>query len=231
MVAVPGLPLGVAGHRPLTTTRARFDEVDRAVGVDDLVFNYRLQERVALTREPDYQHLERWTVSVVLGDGTGQPAEDVGYVHVIVINLEAGRDIIDLIDRASGQWVDAAGADHATTSPERGQEQASGDVGPVQASHTLLLDRVWVEPRYRGHGFGPLIAAVVLSRLGRGCHMVACYPAPFVGERRPEDRDREIQALCRIWAKVGFVHFGGGVWTLDLQVTDLQATVRRLQTP
>ncbi|MDQ1568786.1 MAG: hypothetical protein QOF96_3666, partial [Actinomycetota bacterium] len=66
-------------------------------------------------------------------------------------------------------------------------------------------------------------------RLGRGCHLAACYPAPFEETSdEPADRARAVEALGRVWSKVGFRHWRDGVWMLDLTTTDMQATLARL---
>ena len=45
---------------------------------------------------------------------------------------------------------------------------------------------------------------------------------------RPEDRARAVEALGRVWSKVGFRHWRDGVWMLDLGTHDLQATLAEL---
>jgi hypothetical protein len=92
----------------------------------------------------------------------------------------------------------------------------------------LVLDRLWIEPAYRGNGLGPIVAACAILRLGRGCRLGACYPAPFETSQAPEDRDRAIEALGRIWAKVGFTPWNDGVWMLDLHTTVLRDALEGL---
>jgi GNAT superfamily N-acetyltransferase len=92
----------------------------------------------------------------------------------------------------------------------------------------MVLDRVWVRPDYRGNGLGPIIAAAVIQRLGRGCHLAACYPAPFEETDDPADRDRAVAALGRLWATVGFRQWGDGVWMLAPQEHDTHAALAEL---
>ncbi|MFN2502824.1 MAG: GNAT family N-acetyltransferase [Acidimicrobiales bacterium] len=163
-----------------------------------LVFTYALEEPVSLS-QPTHRHLERWVVTVTNGDRERTDSGiTIGDAQVLIVNLEAGQDVRAFADTASGEW----------------REQTEGGPG---SSHVLVLERVWVDPAYRGHGLGPIIAATVVDRLGRGCHLAACYPAPFAGDCRPEDREQEIEALGRIWAKVGFQPWRDGVWMLDLE--------------
>lgn len=167
-----------------------------------LAFRYTLEERVSRDTFAMLRHLERWEVTVRIDDPChDQHGRTIGEASVVILNVEAGRDVCDLTDPVLGDWKEIVGTDP----PVRGE----GD-------HLLVLDRVRVEPDYRGNGLGPIIAQAVIDRLGRGCRRAACFPAPFEGACRPEDHDREVAALGRIWARVGFRHWAGGVWMLDL---------------
>lgn len=184
---------------------------------DDLVLAYRLEERVPLDAA-SYRHVERWEVSVLLDRHvSGESPVDIGYAHVLVFNLEDGVDIGDLVDHAAGTWVDV---DTPSVAPHL-VEQADG--------HVLLLDRVWLHGDHRGRGLGPIVGAAVIARLGRGCHLAACFPAPFDDtDLRAEDRDRAVEALGRVWSKVGFRHWRDGVWMLDLAANDVHSTLVEL---
>jgi len=94
-----------------------------------------------------------------------------------------------------------------------------------------VLDRVFIEPDVRGRGLGPIVAALVIGRLRRGCHLAVCFPAPFEGPRREEDRESSIAALGQIWATVGFQPRPDGVWVLNLEDDTLRAATERLLTP
>ena len=61
--------------------------------------------------------------------------------------------------------------------------------------------------------------------------MAVCFPAPFDGPRREEDRESSIAALGRIWATVGFQPRPDGVWVLDLEDDTLRVATERLLTP
>ena len=185
---------------------------------------YQLEERIPLDTGLPSRHVERWAVSVLLERAaTGDGRVEIGYAHVLVFTLEPGRDIGDLADRASGTWIDVESPADATRLPS--------DLGDYlgRTGHILLLDRVWLEPDQRGRGFGPIVAAAAIGRLGRGCHLAACYPAPFEAPSQPpEDRARAVEALGRVWSKVGFRHWRDGVWMLDLNASDIHATLVEL---
>jgi GNAT superfamily N-acetyltransferase len=190
--------------------------------VASLLLDYHLEEHVALDASATYRHVERWAVSVLIDGGA-----EIGYVKVLVFNLEPGIDIGDLADQASGTWIDVV--------------TASGGPGADRPdSHVLLLDRVWLDPDHRGQGLGPIVAAAVIERLGRGCGLAACFPAPFEdpSEDRPQgpdgrfqgpdDRDRAIEKLSKVWSTVGFTHWRDGVWLIDLQASDAHAALAKL---
>jgi GNAT superfamily N-acetyltransferase len=192
--------------------------------VGDLVLTYRLEERVPLDAGAPSPHIERWTVSVLLDDPAGgDDRVEIGYAQVLVFTLEPGRDIGELADRVSGTWIDIEARPGAPRLPP----DLAGGSGST--SHIVLLDRVWLQPDHRGHGLGPIVAAAAIARLGRGCHLAACYPAPFEGAPRPpEDQARAVEALARVWSKVGFRHWRDGVWMLDLSTHDMNATLAEL---
>jgi hypothetical protein len=191
----------------------------------ELLLRYRLEDRIALDGGTGCPHIERWTVSVLERTAGGADPVEIGYAHVLVFTLEPGDDIGDLADLASGSWTEAGARPAASPLP-------AGLAGaPGGTSHILLLDRVWLDPEHRGGGLGPVVAAAAMARLGRGCHLAACYPAPFEGPSRPPaDQARAVEALGRVWSKVGFRHWRDGVWMLDLTTNDLQATLTGLLT-
>ena len=79
----------------------------------------------------------------------------------------------------------------------------------------LVLERVWVDPRYRGFGLGPVLAAVGLDALLPGCALAACAPAPTEGDLDGAERERAVAAIARTWESLGFEPFRDGIWILD----------------
>ena len=191
-----------------------------------LTFDYRLSEDVALAGEAWAHHIERWNVTVA-----GESGTPVGYVHVIILNLDGDVEVADLADATSGEWREPVVHDLARrTVGTRGPVGINPSVG-VLGAHVLVLDRVFIEPEFRGSGLGPIVAALVLGRLQRGCHFAVCFPAPFDGPRGEEERDRSVVALGRVWATVGFRARPDGVWVLDLQDDTLRLATERLLDP
>ena len=192
-----------------------------------IVLEYRVEEPVSLVDVPAFPRIERWTVSVLVDQSNGEDdRRHVGYARVIVLNLDAGVTLADLADTATGEWTEIAGAVEART--ERVVGGARGEDSEPAEARYLVLERLWIEPGFRGNGLGPVTACYAILRLGHGCRLAACYPAPFEASQGAEDRDRSIEALGRIWAKVGFTPWNEGVWMLDLHATDIRDQLRGL---
>jgi GNAT superfamily N-acetyltransferase len=210
----PGSDAGVAGPA-------------RRAAPNGIVLEYRLEEPVSLVDAPAFAHIERWTVSVLVDDPNAEDdRRDIGYARLIVLNLDAGITLADLADTASGDWVEVI---RPVVMPgDLAVADARDDDPEFAETSVLVLDRLWIEPDSRGNGLGPIIAAYAVLRLGRGCRLAACYPAPFEDVALDADRDRSIEALGSVWAKVGFTPWNNGVWMLDLHTTDLRDALERL---
>jgi hypothetical protein len=83
----------------------------------------------------------------------------------------------------------------------------------------LILDRVLIDPRYRGHYLGLKAAHALIDRLSMGCGMVALQPAPLVYPKlgataEPMSRSDEEELkesrrkLFRYWSLLGFRPYG-----------------------
>lgn len=187
-----------------------------------LVFLYEQQHFARAYRadgDPLDRFLRHWHVSVKTSDGEGGADDLVATADVVIVDLaeisEAGENVLWLLDGESGDLLTI------------GQQIFSDDgefVPDLERlallhSGVLLLDRVWVDPRFRGHGLGPFVTAIALDRLRLGCGFAACYPAPYEGDHDDEALKRAIAALGRTWAKVGFKRFRKGIWILDFGTT------------
>ncbi len=186
-----------------------------------IVLEYRLEELVSLVDAPAFPRIERWTVSVLVDQSNAEDdRRHIGHAQVIVLNLDAGVTLADLADTATGEWTEIAGTVAGRT--ERAAGGAGGEDSEPAGERYLLLERLWIEPDFRGNGLGPVTACYAILRLGHGCRLAACFPAPFEASQSAEDRDRSVEALGRIWAKVGFTPWRDGVWMLDLHTTDMR---------
>ncbi|MFI2315178.1 hypothetical protein [Streptomyces sp. CB00072] len=80
----------------------------------------------------------------------------------------------------------------------------------------LVMDRVILEPRWRGFGLGPVLAGAAIRRLSPGCTAVLCEPGSADGREMTEEQHQEAAAkLARVWSTIGFDPFQHGVHFLD----------------
>jgi len=81
----------------------------------------------------------------------------------------------------------------------------------------LIMDRVHLDPQWRGFGIGALAAAEAIRRLSPGCSAVACEPAPTDGDFEDDGPGfKAAQAkLAEVWESVGFSAFRDGIYLLD----------------
>lgn len=104
-----------------------------------------------------------------------------------------------LLDVASGQWDTAF------------EEALAHTVGDL-----LVMDRVILEPAWRGFGLGPVLAGAAIRRLSSDCVAVACEPGSADGRDLTGAQHREAAAkLAGTWSRIGFEPFADGVHILD----------------
>ncbi|MFP8959028.1 hypothetical protein ACLIYP_00360 [Streptomyces nanhaiensis] len=80
----------------------------------------------------------------------------------------------------------------------------------------LVMDRVVLEPDWRGFGLGPALAAAAIRRLSNGCAAVVCEPGSADGREMTETEHAAARRkLAAVWARCGFVPFHDGIHLLD----------------
>lgn len=80
----------------------------------------------------------------------------------------------------------------------------------------LVMERVILEPAWRGFGLGPVLAGTAIRRLSADCVAVACEPGSADGRDLSEAQHREAAArLADTWTRIGFESFADGVYILD----------------
>lgn len=95
------------------------------------------------------------------------------------------------------------------------------------------MDRVTLDPPWRGHGLAAVLACEAISRLMVGCRAVACSPGVTdLSSQRLTDRsewDRVNVKIARGWQSLGFRHYQGTVYLLSpvSQVLEEQRDVLR----
>lgn len=180
-----------------------------------LALRFQAQQSVGGFSDPYSRLVQHWDVTAAIYDELDEIVERVGTARITIVSVGTGYNPIALLDEWSQDLVDIAQAlfdvdgEYLQEVQERTAGGALGDL--------LILDRAWVEPPFRGHGLGPLIAGLSILFLGRGCALAACTPAPTEGELEGIARDQAVAALGRTWATIGFKPFREGVWVLDME--------------
>jgi hypothetical protein len=195
---------------------------------NELSFRFMLRRPAVTLGDPFVAHGQDWMMSIEVEDDDGNVVESVGHAEVVSVNWigaqVAGIGGYDILDERSGDLEKIA-----SVLFDGGEIVAEmEDVVAVPEGRLLVLDRVWIDPKYRGQDLGPKSAIVALSTLQGVGGFAACYPSPFEGDPEPKDRAAAIERLSAIWSRVGFHHFQDGVWVLDLANNDLPNAAKDL---
>ena len=167
-----------------------------------------------------------WNVQAFARDETGIEGEQVASAELWTFDVVQagpwgdGQGIADLLDSESGDTNE-----YASLFVDDDFDPA---IGTSAGTSLLVLDRLTVAEPYRGHGVGPLVAALALKELSPGCAVAACYPAPIEGEFDGGEQAEEVARLGRIWSKVGFEHFRDGVWIINLADKTLDGALDKM---
>jgi hypothetical protein len=196
---------------------------------DDLVLDYRLRHHVWALDEPE-RFVEQWHVRASLERDDGSTTE-VATAELVRVDVDrvlaTGATPYDLLDAHSADLEAIAGEAFDLDTGELCADLEDLLEGPDAG--VLVLDRVRVEPCYRGREIGPLVAACALATLRQGCGVALCFPSPLENPAAPgPDLDAAVARLAAVWAKVGFEPYTNGVHVLDLATTALSDSLEQI---
>ena len=147
--------------------------------------------------------------------------EQAGQARLFVLNAEGaerdGESLFNLLDMRAetAAFIPLLGEEDTQLAPEVCEildEKVSAN------RNMLLLDRLEIEPAFRGQQLGLKYAAAAIRRFGLGCRLAAARPLPSPQAGRPGSRQRAARAvLRRYFARAGFVPLPGS----DLMILDL----------
>ncbi len=181
----------------------------------ELALDYRLFQPLGALDDPLDRFVHHWTVTAGVANEDGTLGERVGWVTIVIVEhlaaQVANENPYELLDAEDGD-LETIGA--AIFDPASGE--LAGELADMLGSRVMIADRCWIDPRYRGHGLGPLVAGTTMRALQADCGVAACYPAPFEGDLSAADREQAVAGLTRTWATLGFEPFRDGVMVLDL---------------
>ncbi|MBU5946421.1 hypothetical protein ACH4FA_01880 [Streptomyces sp. NPDC017966] len=176
---------------------------------------------------PQADTLERWNVAVlhrrrihhggqdpapssdcVTGDCPSCTVEDaaVGSMTFYRVHLDRGRNAYWAMEEESEELYETA---QVLLDPETGSftEEASERLEYI-GSALLVMDRVTLDPPWRGHGLAAVLACEAITRLMAGCRAIACSPGiTDLSSRRLVDRSEWERVNARIaqgWESLGW---------------------------
>ncbi|MFJ9085823.1 hypothetical protein ACIRL3_25715 [Streptomyces sp. NPDC102384] len=194
---------------------------------------------------PQADTLERWNVAVLhrrrTHDSGQEPVpsgecviegcpsctvEDVavGSMTFYRVHLDRGRNAYWAMEEESEELFETAQVllDPATGSFTSEVSELLEYVG----SALLVMDRVTLDPAWRGQGLAAVLGCEVIHRLMVGCRAVACSPGVTdLSSQRLMDRsewDRVSAKIARGWESLGFSLYRDNVYPLSPASQDLE---------
>lgn len=172
---------------------------------------------------------EVWHVRAGIDTGDDESGCHVGDLQLVCIDPYRITDAVVVLD--------AYDADLGLIAETVLDQQEGGLQRDLEArlephgSDLLVLHEVQLNPQWRGHGIGVLLAGQAIKRLSGGCQAALCYPAPLDWPERedPTQWQAAVATLSSVWSQLGFEHFRNGVHVLDLALVTLDNAIVRLQ--
>ncbi|MFH8991417.1 hypothetical protein [Streptomyces sp. NPDC017940] len=187
---------------------------------------------------PQADTLERWSVTVLhrrrvhdgdrgaettsgcaTADCTSCTVEDavVGSMTFYQVHLDRGRNAYWAMEEESEELYETA---QVLLDPETGSftSEVSERLEYV-GSALLIMDRVTLDPAWRGHGLAAVLACEVIHRLMIGCRAIACLPGVTdLSSQRLTDQSEWHRVNAKIaqgWESLGFRLYRDNVYLLS----------------
>jgi hypothetical protein len=202
---------------------AAADERSMPGEIDLLVIDYGSRQHASTVG--DERFLRQWYGSVEITDDNDE-TEKIGYVLAHTVEYEEMTNPFMVLDDESADLGHIAGV---VFQPASGKMRGKvADLIQSAGHGMLIIDSVWLEPSWRGHGLGPLLAGMVIEHLGEARQFVALQPAPIehhdsagavVEETSAVERSVVVEKLGALWAQLGFGLVDDDVWILNLGST------------
>lgn len=94
-------------------------------------------------------------------------------------------------------------------------------------SSLVIVERVSLNPKWRGHRAGRYLTARTLSLVARDAQLVALQPEPFELEEDSPERGATRETIRSLWESIGFEDFGeSNIMTLDPDYHDFHKEAR-----
>ena len=159
-------------------------------------------------------------ITVYQGDVIGmmddESEQKIGNLTVYMVErgrvLNEGMSLFEVMDCLDGDSCDCFANlfDHETEQLKPEVERLISENRAFQ-SDMMLIERLELDPEYRGRGIGKEVALRTIQKLGANCGVITCVPVPlqFTGlgpkEKKPAGERLAQQRVRLFWAGVGFV--------------------------
>ncbi|AVH55639.1 MULTISPECIES: hypothetical protein [Streptomyces] len=194
---------------------------------------------------PQADTLERWNVAILhrrrTHDGAQGPAagsacdtadcpscttEDVavGEMTFYRVHLDRGRNAYWAMEEESEELYETA---QVLVDPQTGSFTSEvGELLEYVGSALLVMDRVTLDPQWRGHGLAAVLGIEAIHRLMPGCRAIACSPGiTDLSSQRLTDRsewDRVNAKIAQGWERIGFRLYRDNIYLLSPASQDLE---------
>ncbi|MER6367120.1 hypothetical protein ABT255_01865 [Streptomyces mirabilis] len=194
---------------------------------------------------PQADTLERWNVAVLhrrrTHDGGHTPEESsgcaiagcpscttedvaVGEMTFYRVHLDRGRNAYWAMEEESEELYEIA---QVLLDPQTGSFTSEvGELLEYVGSALLVMDRVTLDPQWRGHGLAAVLGIEAIHRLMPGCRAIACSPGiTDLRSQRLTDRsewDRVNAKIAQGWERIGFRLYRDNVYLLSPASQDLE---------
>jgi GNAT superfamily N-acetyltransferase len=159
-------------------------------------------------------------ITVYHGDIIGMMDDDrerkIGKIILYLVErgraLNDGESLFDVMDCLDGDSCDCFANlfDHETEELKPEVERLLSENRAFQ-SDMMLIERLELDPDYRGQEMGKKIALRAIQKFGDNCGVITCLPVPLqftgLGPRDKEPKGKRLaqQRIRKFWEGVGFV--------------------------
>lgn len=168
-----------------------------------------------------------WDAKLVYGD------EDLGH-EVTLAEARFGTVDFDRLESADIRLDEALDEYSEDYTPFCSMADGFGISDSLQdrlasyATGMVVVDRVSVDPEYRGRRYGLLLTTIVLVELGRQRVAVA-MPAAFEVKPGSPGRKEADRRNVKLWEAFGFVRFADDAYYMDTDLTTLGENLARFK--
>ena len=185
-----------------------------AVDLNDIQIRYSSEGVLAGAHDGDYENtVTPWWAELSLADypndGDEPTVTSIGSIRGFLVDLDS--------DTSAYEALDALEADLGAVGTALFQDDGIVERTEIFPSHAIIVDRVWIDPKYRGQRLGPRAVATAIRFLGRGRITVAALIAQPDGWHKMRSRalHDNRQKVRQAWEGIGFAPFDNEVLWLD----------------